>query len=314
MADRKALILGATGGIGGEMMRTLTARGWAVTALHRKKKGVNGAGVTWIKGDAVKRKDVLRAAEGVSTIIHAVNPPGYRHWGKLVLPMVDNTIAAARANNARIVLPGTVYNFGPDALPVFSEESPQHPTTRKGAIRVALERRLEEASSQGASVLIVRAGDFFGPRGGSNWFAQGLVKPGRPVGSMTYPGKKGVGKQWAYLPDVAETMARLLERDGLPAFARFHMKGHWDEDGTQMIAAIRRVVGNPRLKVKAFPWPLVRLASPVMPLFRELLEMRYLWQVPVFMDNTALVSLLGHEPHTDWDDAVRTTLAGLGCL
>ena len=40
-----------------------------------------------------------------------------------------------------------------------------------------------------------------------------------------------------------------------------------------------------------------------MPTFRELLEMRYLWQVPVRMDNARLRALVGQEPHTPLDDA-----------
>ena len=60
--------------------------------------------------------------------------------------MIDNIIAAARASRAPILLPGTVYNYRPDAFPVLCEDSPQHPATRKCAIRVELVRRLEEAS------------------------------------------------------------------------------------------------------------------------------------------------------------------------
>ena len=86
--------------------------------------------------------DVLRAAQGASLIVHAANPPGYRNWATEVLPMVDNSIAAAKAVGARIVLPGTVYNFGADAFPVLRENSPQHPSPRKGAIRVEMEKRL----------------------------------------------------------------------------------------------------------------------------------------------------------------------------
>ena len=58
--------------------------------------------------------------------------------------MLDNTIAAARAAGATIVLPGTVYNYGPDAGDVLREDAPQHPTTRKGAIQVGADvnRRL----------------------------------------------------------------------------------------------------------------------------------------------------------------------------
>ena len=74
------------------------------------------------------------AAAGVSVIVHAVNLPSYRNWGRFVLPMLDNTIAAARSNGARIVLPGTVYNFGPDAFYDLQETSPQNPVTAKGQI------------------------------------------------------------------------------------------------------------------------------------------------------------------------------------
>jgi len=66
--------------------------------------------------------------------------------------------------------------------------------------------------------------------------------------AVTYPGRPGVGHQWAYLPDVAETMARLLERsEGLEPFAVFHIEGHWDASGARTIEAIRAAVGDPCL-------------------------------------------------------------------
>jgi nucleoside-diphosphate-sugar epimerase len=319
-ANRNVLILGATGGIGGEVARQLRDAGWQVRALKRgaKTSVEHKEGMTWVGGDALNRQDVLDAAEGCSVIVHAVNPPGYRRWSELVLPMLDNTIAAAIAQNATIVLPGTVYNYGPDAFPVLTEASPQHPVTRKGAIRVELERRLLEASRRGARVMIVRAGDFFGPKVGNSWFSQGLVKPGQPVKAVSNPGDRGVGHQWSYLPDVARTMVELLaRRDTLDAFASFHMAGHWDADGTQMATAIKRVVGRltgvePR--VTRFPWWLLTLASPFMATFRELREMRYLWRTAVRMDNARLIAVLGHEPHTPLDEAIEATLVGLGCL
>ena len=317
--ERIALILGATGGVGGEAARRLAARGWNVRALRRdaaKSPGSDVArAVAWVQGDAMRPSDVAAAAAGASVIVHAANPPGYRNWGELVLPMLDNTIAAARAVAARIVLPGTVYNFGPDAFPNITETSPQNPTTVKGRIRVEMERRLRAAALQGASVLIVRAGDFFGPRPGNNWFSQGMIKPGKPVTKIAYPGRPGVGHQWAYLPDVGETMAQLLEkRDALDAFALFQMEGHWDANGDQMIAAIRKAAGNPNIKVGKTPWTLMRLASPFVPLFGELIEMRYLWNTPIRMNNARLKAVLGEEPRTPLEAAVHDTLVGLGCL
>ncbi|MES2349497.1 MAG: SDR family oxidoreductase [Pseudomonadota bacterium] len=315
--EKTALVLGATGGIGGEVAHLLLARGWTVKALHRAPLSAakQGDGLQWLAGDAMNRQDVIAAAQGVQLIVHAVNPPGYRNWGALVLPMIDNTIAAARASGARILLPGTVYNYGPDAFPLIDEESPQNPVTRKGAIRVQMEAHLQAAAAEGVRTLIVRAGDFFGPKAGNSWFAQGLVKPGKPLTAISYPGSVGIGHQWAYLPDVAETMLRLIEKDDqLETFARYQMEGHWDADGTQMVTAIARAARRPELKASAFPWWLLSLASPFVTVFRELREMRYLWRQPVQMSNRRLVKMLGVEPRTPLDVAVRSTLVGLGSL
>jgi nucleoside-diphosphate-sugar epimerase len=316
--DDTVLVLGATGGIGGEVARQLRDAGWEVRALRRGAAPGKRDGITWLAGDAMDAQAVREAAKGCAVIVHAVNPPGYRNWSALVLPMLDNTIAAAKAEGATIVLPGTVYNFGPDAFPLLKEDAPQRPLTRKGAIRVEMERRLLDASREGARVLIVRAGDFFGPKAGNNWFSQGLVKAGRPVKAVSYPGRAGTGHQWSYLPDVARTMVELLaRRERLEPFARFHMAGHWDADGTRMSGAIRKAVARrtgAQVRVSAFPWWLLALASPFVATLREMREMRYLWQQPVGMDNAKLVAFLGREPHTPLDEAVEAALDGMGCL
>ena len=312
-----ALVLGATGGIGGALAVALLQRGYRVRAMHRapERQATARPHYEWVRGDAMRAEDVLLAAEGASVIVHGVNPPGYQSWAELVLPMIYNTITAARAVGARILMPGTIYNFGADAFPLIAEDSRQAPETVKGRIRVELERRLERAAEQGVSVLILRAGDFFGPDAGNNWFAQGLVQPGKPVRFVVNPGRQGAGHAWAYLPDVAETFMRLLDRaDALPSFARFHMDGFYDPDGTQMVAAIGRAVGRPHILTIGFPWRLAGLARPFVPLIRELHEMRYLWRETIRLDNSRLVDFLGEEPRTPIDVAVKATLQSLGCL
>ncbi|MCA8408666.1 NAD-dependent epimerase/dehydratase family protein [Burkholderia cenocepacia] len=316
--QRQALVLGASGGIGGEVARQLRDAGWQVRALKRglDAEVVERDGIAWVRGDALDRDAVVRAARGCSVIVHAVNPPGYRNWAMQVLPMIDNTIAAARAAQATVVLPGTVYNFGADAFPVLREDAPQHPATRKGAIRVELERRLQDASAHGVPAIVVRAGDFFGPQLGNSWFSQGLIKAGRPVAAISVP-SRGVGHQWSYVPDVARVMVELIERrETLEPFARFHLGGHWDEDGMQMALAVQRVAQRHGMRpaLRDFPWWLVWAAAPFVTTLRELLEMRYLWREPIRMDNARVTAVLGREPVTPLDTAVEATLAGLGCL
>lgn len=311
---RTALVLGITGGIGGELARALLARGWRVRALHRRpEKAAHDTGlaneVEWVEGDAMSRGDVMQAAAGASVIVHAVNPPKYHDWAGLALPMLENTIAAARAEHARVLFPGTVYNFGPDALPRITEASVQNPRTRKGRIRVRMEGRLREAAGAGARVLIVRAGDYFGPNAASTWLAQGLLGGQRKVRRVLYPGPRHVGHAWAFLPDLAESMARLLDREAdLADFDVFNFRGLWLARGADMADAVCRAAGISTRKVHAFPWWCVWLAAPFVEMCREMLEMRYLWKTPVELDNRKLCALIGAEPHTSLDEAVARCL------
>jgi nucleoside-diphosphate-sugar epimerase len=313
-----ALILGATGGVGHETARALLKRGWRIRALHRDpaRAAPSLPDAEWLAGDAMNAHDVAAAADGVALIVHGVNPPGYRNWKRLALPMLENTIAAAAATGARIVFPGTIYNYGPDAFPLLSESSPQNPRTRKGAIRVEMERRLREASERrGVPVLILRGGDFFGPHAGSSWFSQALVKPGIPLRAVTYPGRPDVGHAWAYLPDFAEAIARLVERDEAPGgFETFHFAGHWFERGGEIAERARDVAGAPQAAIRRFPWMALLALSPFVRLFREMAEMRYLWTTPLRLDNAKLRAVLGEEPHTDIDRALYRTLEAHGCL
>lgn len=315
MENRKtALVLGATGGIGGAIAASLGRHGWHVRGMARdialasKKNG----GIDWVAGDAMVRSDVIAAAQGATLIVHAVNPPNYQNWEKLVLPMIDNTIAAAKATGARILLPGTIYNFDPATTPVINAETPQHPRSRKGAIRVELERRLQQAAPEVTS-LILRAGDFFGPGARSSWFSQAMVAPGKPVQSVVTLTRKP-GHSWAYLPDLAEAAARLVDRpELLLPFERVQFEGHYDATGADLVDAVQRVVGH-TLPIRRFPWWAMRLLSPFGGFPREAAEIAQYWKHPVRLDNTRLVELIGPEPHTAIDSGIRAGLVEMDGL
>lgn len=321
-AHRTALVLGATGGVGGAIAAQLIRDGWHVRALCRNvEAAVSGwrhdcPAPQFVTGDAMDEATVVRAAtsgDGVAVIVHAVNPPGYRNWSSLVLPMIDNSLAAARAaGGARIALPGTVYNYDPARTPLIDETTPQNARTRKGQIRIALEQKLAEAAPEVPS-LIVRAGDFFGPGARASWFAQAMVQPGRPVRKFTSMAP-GVPHAYAYLPDLAAAFAGLLAiPERLRLYEKVQFGGHWDATGTQMRDAVGRAVGTD-LPERAFPWWLMRLAAPFGGFPREALEIEPVWKHPMRLDNDRLVELLGTEPHTPLDHAIAATLVDMGCL
>lgn len=314
MESNKALVIGATGGIGGEVARVLLARGWEVRALHRDPARATASNpkLHWIEGDAMDRASVAKAADGMAVIVHGVNPPGYRNWAGLVLPMLDNSIAVAAANGARVLLPGTVYNYGPDAGEIVDESAPQNPVTRKGRIRVEMERRLQAAAERGSNALVVRAGDFFGPGSGNGWLAQGMVPLAGPVKRVFNPAKAGVGHAWAYLPDLAETMVRLLDRRAeLATFDTFQFEGHWVNDNRIFAEGIRLAAGQPKAPIYPFPWAAVHAMAPFNETAREMREMIYLWRRPLRLSDGKLRRFLGEVPATSLDEALRTSLHGL---
>jgi nucleoside-diphosphate-sugar epimerase len=310
---RVALVIGITGSLGREVAAALMGRGWEVRALHRNPDAALKSlslpkTVQWVKGDAMQLNDVIDAARGTSLIVHAANPPNYRNWRGLALPMLDNSIAAAKFSNARILMPATVYNFGPDAH-LLRENSTQIPNTRKGQVRAEMELRLQKASLYGVRSIVVRAGDFFGPGAGNSWLARGMLFPGSRPRIVFNPGTPGVGHSWAYLPDLAETVVRLIESERpMNDYEVFHFRGHWFEQGERLPELVCRSRGMDPRRIKSFPWWAIALAAPFVETCREMLEMRYLWQVPMQMDNAKLRAHIGPEPHTPIEAALDATL------
>jgi nucleoside-diphosphate-sugar epimerase len=196
-------------------------------------------------------------------------------------------------------------------VPLASPDTPQQPHTAKGAIRAEMERRLAE--TPGLRALVLRAGDFFGPRAGNNWLSQGIVRPGHPVRSAMYPGRPDVGHAWAYLPDVGEAFARLLDCEAeLAPFAVHHFAGHWI-DGTGFVAALGQAAGtSPRLR--RMPWKLLPWLAPFNPTFAEMIEMESFWRHPLRLDNASLLAAIGAEPRTPLVQALRVSLDAIGCL
>jgi len=308
-----ALVLGLSGAIGSAVAKALVLRGWTIRALTRRPADQRPRfpfPVDWREGDALDAASVAAAAAGATLIIHGVNPPGYQRWREDGLPMLANTVAAARASGATILFPANVYVFSTLAPEFVDEATPRKPVTRKGQVRLEMEEMLERAArNDGVRAIVVRAGDFFGPGVTNSWFAQALAKGGMAAKAIQTLTPSGVGHAWAFVPDLAETFARLVDRRAdLPAYTMAHFAGHRDATGRAMAEAVRRTIGRPDLPIRRFPWIIVWLAAPFVASLREALELTWLWKTSLALDNTRLRILIGEEPHTPLDDAVKAAL------
>ncbi len=303
----KILILGAAGKLGFAAAKAFRDAGWEVRSQVRPgHAAVVAEGTTAVEDDGLHAEAMIEAAAGVDVVLHALNS-AYRNWASEALPMVDIAIAAAEAAGATLIFPGNVYAYGKRMPTLLDETTPMQPTTRKGKIRLEAERRLIAASDRGLQVLIVRAGDFFGGRPGS-WLDLVIARD-VDADVLRYPGPSGAVHAWAYLPDLAAAIVRLVEKRGeLGRFEAFGFAGH-ALTGHELLTAIRLDIGR-RLKLKPFPWWFLMLMSPFVADARELVELRYLWEVPHRISGERLRAVIGELPQTPLEDAIRAALDG----
>jgi nucleoside-diphosphate-sugar epimerase len=306
------LILGAAGRVGQVLAGAFADAGWHVRAQSRKPLPPNLAArprLLAVRCDALDAAAIAAAAQGADVVIHALNPP-YTEWDRLALPLADAALAAARLSGALLMLPGNLYNFGTDLPALLTPATPERGNTTKARIRIETEARL--AAARGVDSVVIRAGDFFGGTQPGSWFDLALASK-VAAGRFVYPGRLDIAHAWAYLPDLARAFVLVAEqRAKLSGHQRLHFAGHC-VTGDEMRQAFERAIGR-RLIAATLPWWLMRLVSPLVPMWRELLAMRYLWQRPHRFDDAALAALIGAVPHTPLQQAVNTALADAGAF
>ncbi len=278
------LILGASGRFGRNAELAFRKAGWTVRIFNREADKLD------------------QAARGADVIVNAWNPP-YTQWARLVPGLHRRVIDVAERTGATVIVPGNVYVFGADTPGPWSKDSPHLARNPLGRIRIDMEDAYHRSS---ARVIILRAGDFIDTCASGNWFDQVMIKS-LSKGRLIYPGNPDIPHAWAYLPDLAATAVMLAEmRQDLPRFCDVPFAGYM-LTGREIAQSLSRVTGGDMALKRMQWWPL-QLARPFWRMAPHLLEMRYLWDVPHRLDDTALTTLIGPVPHTDLDQAMRTAI------
>lgn len=280
------LFLGASGKIARHAAPLFKAAGWRLRFYDRPQG------------------DMVAQARGADVIVNGLNPPDYHDWAGLVPEITRQVIAAARASGATVILPGNVYVFG-DSPGLWDETTPHRPVSRKGHIRAEMERAYREA---GIRTIILRSGDFISGLAGDS-DVMNRVHLGRLAqGRIVSPGDPDAMHAYGYLPDWAQAARQLAEMRGdLPGFFDVNLGG-----ANFSVRALGDVLGaalDRDLKLAPFPWTMMRLASPVWELARELRDMRYLWDLPHGLSHERLRETL---PAFQPTAPRRIMLAGLG--
>jgi nucleoside-diphosphate-sugar epimerase len=304
--DQLHVVLGATGGAGGALVRELAGRGDRVRAVSRKPAADLPKGVEQLAADAADPAQTRTACQGATVVYHCVQPP-YQRWVAEFPPLTATIAEAAAGAGARLVYADNLYAYGPVDRPI-TEDLPALATTRKGRVRALMAEQLLAAHRSGTlQVAIGRSSDYYGPGGANSVVGDILFGAAAEGKHARWLGRLDVPHTLNYLQDVARALATLGARPEA-AGEVWHLPAAEPLTGRAFVDLIAAALGRP-VKVTATSRLALRIAGVVDPRARESAEMLYQWERLFVLDASKFQRAFGPFEPTPHHQAVATTVA-----
>lgn len=300
------VVIGA-GAVGSHTARHLVEAGHEVRMITRSGSGPQITGLERVAGDASDPEALRRLTDGATAIYNCANPGSYTTWAKVWPPLAAAILSAAEANDAVLVTMSNLYGYGPVDGPM-TEDTPLAATGTKGRLRAEMWQTALAAHEAGrVRATEARASDFWGPGGGNDHLGQRFMPKllaGKGVQHIANP---DVAHSWTYLPDVGRTLATLGSDERAWGKA-WHVPTNPPQTYRQMAELIAAEARLETPKVSAIPHWLQRGVGVVMPLMRELEEVRHQFTDPFVLDSSAATATFGIEP-TPMAEALADTIS-----
>lgn len=301
-------IFGAAGAIGPATALELSARGHRVRAVSRNRAALEVAcpGAEPFVADLADPEAARAAAAGMDAIVYAVGVPYERF--DLYPPMMRATLAAAEAEKVKFLMHvSSVYSYGRPQTTLVAEAHPREPHTRKGRLRKIQEDLVLESDGVDAlRTLVIRLPDFYGPTATNSACAYALenIAKGKPADLLA---PIDTPHEWVFVPDVAPVIANLFARPDAFGTA-YNLAGPGVMSEREFATKLFAAAGRPLRYREASPM-LLRAIGLFNPTMRELVEMSYLHETPVILDDSKLRGVLGTIAKTSYDDGIAATVA-----
>ncbi len=303
---KKALVLGASGGMGYAIVAELVERGLDVIAFARTKEKLeklfnNMEKVKIVTGDVFNKTDLLNAAKGIDVIFHAVNIP-YSEWYEKQPTLMKNVVQAAESSNCKLAIVDNIYAYGRGNGNKVNEEYSKNPHTKKGKIRVELGKIAFQAN---IPVLIAHFPDFYGPNAGNTMLTYTFEKVAQNKKAM-FVGNQQNAREYIYTPDGAKAIVELASHD--KAYGQ-----SWNIPAAGVISGekiidIARSHLHYQKSVSTVTKGMIRFLGIFDKQMREVVEMLYLTEDPVVLDGSKYEREIGPLPATPYEEGIKRTL------
>jgi len=307
---RKFALFGAAGAIGHAVAPELERRGISFRVVGRSRERLeasfgNLAHAEIFPADLADARAAAAAAAGIDTIVYCVGLPYPAHAQHPVL-MRATLEGAASAGVARLALVSSVYPYGVPRTARVAETHPRQPETRKGTYRKEQEDLVLEADRQGRlRGLIVRLPDFYGPNADIG-LANPIFRAALAAKTANWVGPAGSAHEFVFVPDAGNVIVDVALRDDCYGEA-WNYGGPGEISAIDFISRVYRAAGR-QPKYRSVSRGMVKMLGWFNPVLRELVEMLYLQETPVILDDSKLAARLGGLRKTSYDEGIRRTL------
>jgi nucleoside-diphosphate-sugar epimerase len=303
---KKALVLGASGGMGFAIVKELTARGIGVVAFARTKERLvklfeKDPNVTIFCGNIFSLEDVQEAATGVDVIFHSANIP-YPEWEERLPLLINNILTVAINEQSKLAIVDNIYAYGRSKGEKVKEEMEKNPDTKKGNIRLRLEKMIKES---GVPAVIAHFPDFYGPNAENTVLHYTLanVVQGKKA---SFVGKQTIAREFIFTPDGAKAIVNLA-LDESACGQNWNIPGYSTITGKELVQIIRELTGYQK-GVSTVSKNMIRLIGLFDTNMREVVEMFYLFEEPVVLDGAKYEAKIGPLPRTSYKEGLRQTI------
>jgi nucleoside-diphosphate-sugar epimerase len=306
MTGQHHVVLGASGGSGNAIVRTLTDRGHTVRAVNRSGNASVPEGVERISADITDPGSVAAAVAGAN-VVYLAAQPAYHRWPQEFPPMVATVIDAVAAQGARLIMVDNLYMYAPSTQPL-TETSPTDVTTRKGKVRLQLDTMLREAAaSKDLDVTIGRASDYFGPGPNMSAITALAIEPGVNGKTIKWMGSLDKRHSVAYLPDIGRAYAILGESDKASGGTWILPHGP-APTGAEFLQLVNAALPAPA-KTGVITKMMLTMAAPFHKVSKESLELVYQYAEDFTVDDSKFLKAFGPFETTPLDEAILATIA-----
>jgi len=293
-----------TGTIGTTLADILAGRGHKVVAVNRSGAAV-GPGVEVVAGDAADRGFAASVTEGAEVVYQVMNPP-YTKWPELFPPLQAAVLEAAAATSAKLVSLENLYMYGSTGGKPLTEDLPYLASGSKGRTRAEMSRELMAAHESGrVRMTIGRASDFFGPRALLSAMGERVMYPALAGKKAQVMGDPDQVPTYSFVPDVAEGLAVLGERDEADGQV-WHLPNAPAVTTREFVSKVF-ATADTEVGISAMPRLMVSLVGVFNPIVRELKETLYEFEEPFVVDSSKFAKAFG-EQATPLDQAIPATV------